>query len=110
MDVSTLQKKLAAGEAIILIDVRDADEVAREPYFVTPPKNYLNIAVLPLLFAAKEELEHKIFQGAEFDPATPIVTLCHSGGRSARACETLREHGWQAESLDGGILAWGKPL
>ncbi|SKC61424.1 ThiF family adenylyltransferase [Okibacterium fritillariae] len=40
------------------------------------------------------------------DAATPVVVLCKSGVRSARAVWELREHGVDARSLRGGILAW----
>lgn len=43
----------------------------------------------------------------------PVVTVCRSGHRSARAAERLREEGVAAENLDGGVLAWaaaGLPL
>lgn len=40
------------------------------------------------------------------DAGTPVVVLCKSGVRSARAVRELREHGVDARSLRGGILAW----
>jgi molybdopterin/thiamine biosynthesis adenylyltransferase/rhodanese-related sulfurtransferase len=40
------------------------------------------------------------------DAATPVIVLCKSGVRSARAVRELREHGVDARSLRGGILAW----
>jgi rhodanese-related sulfurtransferase len=37
----------------------------------------------------------------------PIVVHCHHGGRSARACERLREAGFRrVANLAGGIEAW----
>lgn len=110
MDVATLRHKLAAKENLILLDVRDADEIVAEPFFSVPPKNYLNLPILPLLFSSREELEAKIFDRLGYPTTTSIITLCHSGGRSARACETLRQHGWIAENLDGGKEAWGNPV
>lgn len=110
MDVATLKTRLQSGEPLILIDVRDAEEITKEPYFMTPPKNYLNIPVLPILFASKKELQGKIFGRLQLPLDTPIITLCHSGGRSERACAQLGQHGWNTESLDGGVLAWGEPI
>lgn len=40
------------------------------------------------------------------DAGTPVVVVCKSGVRSARAVRVLREHGVDARSLRGGILAW----
>jgi sulfur-carrier protein adenylyltransferase/sulfurtransferase len=43
----------------------------------------------------------------ELDPASTIVTLCHSGMRSARAVNFLRQMGYsRAINLAGGIHAW----
>lgn len=110
MDVATLKQKLAAGEHLILLDVRDADEIQAEPFFTVPPKNSLNIPILPLLFSSREELEARIFAPLGYPSTTPIITLCHSGGRSSRACQALRQHGWTAENLDGGNEAWGESV
>jgi molybdopterin/thiamine biosynthesis adenylyltransferase/rhodanese-related sulfurtransferase len=43
----------------------------------------------------------------ELDPATPIVTVCHKGGRSLQAMRFLRASGMeQVSNLRGGIEAW----
>jgi rhodanese-related sulfurtransferase len=42
----------------------------------------------------------------DLDRARPVVTVCRSGGRSADAARALEAAGFQAESLDGGMLAW----
>lgn len=49
----------------------------------------------------------------ELDRSTPVVTVCRSGSRSADAAARLRQDGFDAENLDGGLLAWaqaGLPL
>jgi 3-mercaptopyruvate sulfurtransferase SseA len=49
----------------------------------------------------------------ELDRTRPVVTVCRAGTRSAEAAEMLRGEGFDAESLDGGLLAWkwaGLPL
>jgi len=35
-----------------------------------------------------------------------IVTICHSGMRSAVAARTLRRNGWNAVTVRGGMMAW----
>jgi len=36
----------------------------------------------------------------------PVVTMCRTGPRSERAAETLREAGYSADFLAGGVTAW----
>lgn len=42
----------------------------------------------------------------ELDRGRPVVTVCKSGSRSERAATFLREEGFDAENLDGGMEAW----
>jgi rhodanese-related sulfurtransferase len=47
------------------------------------------------------------------DPALPVVVLCLSGHRSLPGTRWLRAHGYEAYSLQGGIMNWtrkGYPL
>ena len=37
-----------------------------------------------------------------------IVAVCRSGSRSAVAVRGLRQLGYDAENLDGGVTAWSK--
>ncbi len=49
----------------------------------------------------------------ELDQARQVITVCPSGRRSQEAVTLLREHGFLAENLDGGLLGWeaeGFPL
>ena len=42
-----------------------------------------------------------------------IAVICRSGGRSSQAVEFLREQGFDAVNVDGGMQAWaeaGKPM
>lgn len=107
MNTLELKEKLRQGESIILLDVRDIDEAKEDSFFLVPSANYLNLPILPLLYSTKEELEAKIFSALGLPTTTLVVTLCLSGGRSARACTQLRNFGWSAENLVGGKEAWG---
>jgi len=42
----------------------------------------------------------------ELDARRPVVTVCLSGIRSAEAAEDLAGHGFEVESLEGGMGAW----
>jgi adenylyltransferase/sulfurtransferase len=88
-----LARRRAGGEDLVLVDVRDADEigVARIEGSVWIP--------LP-------ELEARI---GELLPARAkrIVVHCHHGGRSEKAARLLLDRGFpKVENLEGGIEAW----
>lgn len=85
-----LAARLSRGDALTVIDVREADELAIARF---PDAVHIPLATLPLRMA---EL-----------PAGPLVIACHHGGRSARAVQFLRSHGrTDVANLDGGIDAW----
>jgi rhodanese-related sulfurtransferase len=42
------------------------------------------------------------------DPRVPVVMLCLSGHRSVPGTRWLRAHGYEAYSLQGGLMAWRK--
>jgi rhodanese-related sulfurtransferase len=44
----------------------------------------------------------------ELPTGRPIVAVCRSGSRSATAVRGLRQLGYDAENLDGGVTAWSK--
>ena len=47
------------------------------------------------------------------DSDRPVVVYCRGGNRSAAAAEALRNSGYDAHSIDGGLVAWdeaGLPL
>ena len=51
----------------------------------------------------EDDLEDRV---GELDRSRPIVTVCRAGTRSDDAAEWLRGQGFDAGSLDGGMLAW----
>lgn len=49
----------------------------------------------------------------QLDRSQPVVVYCRGGNRSEMAAEALRNSGWDAHSIDGGLVAWdeaGLPL
>jgi rhodanese-related sulfurtransferase len=57
-----------------------------------------------------DELERRM---GEIDRSRQVVTVCRSGNRSTQAMELLRDKGFEAYSLDGGLAEWaasGLPL
>ncbi|GAA1333418.1 rhodanese-like domain-containing protein [Brachybacterium rhamnosum] len=45
-------------------------------------------------------------RAGELDRERPVVTVCRSGKRSARAAEELAAAGFQADTMGGGMIAW----
>ncbi|MCB9526728.1 MAG: molybdopterin-synthase adenylyltransferase MoeB [Myxococcales bacterium] len=80
----------AAGSgAAHLLDVRTAEEAAAET---------LGGQLIP-----HDQVAARL---AEIPRARPVVVICRSGARSAAATVTLREAGYEAFNLRGGLLAW----
>jgi rhodanese-related sulfurtransferase len=85
-----LRSRLERGDPIFMLDVREPDEVAQWAF-----PGALNIPLGQL----GERVDELPQDGT-------IVVLCHSGMRSASACDALNEAGWAAENLAGGAVAW----
>ncbi len=90
-----VKARIARGEDVFLLDVREPDEVEAWAYPIG-----VNIPLGQL----GDRLD-------EIPKGIPIVVACHMGGRSAAAAKSLSEAGWTAENLTGGALAWaaGEP-
>src|SRR5271155_4660533 len=90
-----VKARIARGEEVFLLDVREPDEVEAWAYPIG-----VNIP-LGQLGQRLDELPRD----------TTIVVACPVGGRSATAAQALSEAGWTAENLTGGAVAWaaGEP-
>ena len=85
--------ELIAKPRVLLVDVRNNDEVARG---VILGAVHIQLAMLPLQY---EKLMN----------ATTVVFYCHSGVRSAHAADFAVNKGVKdVFNLVGGVLAWGK--
>jgi adenylyltransferase/sulfurtransferase len=95
IEPAELQERLAQGEAIRLIDVR-------EPHELQISK--LDQAELMPLGSLASHLH-------ELDSAQEIVLMCKSGTRSARALELLAGAGFRKlKNLRGGINEWARQV
>ena len=72
------------------IDVRDQEEYARGHI-----PGSINIPA--------DELEQRV---DELSDDGPVIVVCDSGKRSAEAAGQLRERGYEAASIEGGMSAW----
>jgi rhodanese-related sulfurtransferase len=87
MDAQTVASRL---DQVQLVDVRYESE-----WDVGHIEGAVNIP--------EEDFDARV---GEIDRTRPVVTVCRAGTRSAEAAEWLRGEGFDAESLDGGMLSW----
>jgi len=94
LSVQELKRKLDAGEALTLIDVRTERE-----------RELASIAGSKLLDdATHAELE-------QLDRSQPLVFLCHHGVRSRQAAEHFLREGFRnVYNVNGGIDAWSQEI
>lgn len=77
-------------EGAMLLDVREPDEWQAGH---APDATHVPLAALA---ASVDQLEKD----------QPIVAVCRVGGRSERAAAVLRQRGYDAVNLAGGMQAW----
>ena len=95
IDVTELKAKQDRGDSFVLVDVREPHEfqIARIPGSVLIPLG---------------ELPKRL---SELNPGDEIVTHCKMGGRSAKACDLLRQNGFaKVVNVKGGITAWSEKV
>jgi rhodanese-related sulfurtransferase len=90
VEPAVVKARLARGEDVFLLDVREPDEVAAWAYPVG-----VNIPMGQL----GDRLD-------EIPRDVTVVVACHVGGRSAAVAQALSDAGWNAENLTGGAVAW----
>jgi len=89
-----LKARLDRHQALVLLDVREDWETA-----LCRLDNATHIPI--------EEIE---FRTAELDQADDIVVYCHHGVRSAAVANFLRQQGFKAVNLQGGVDQWARVI
>jgi len=89
-----LKGRLDRKDPLVLLDVREDWE--------TTLCRLENATHIPI-----EEIE---FRTAELDPADEIVVYCHHGVRSAAVANFLRQQGFKAVNLAGGLDQWARSI
>jgi rhodanese-related sulfurtransferase len=93
LDVRTVKQLLDSGEGFLLLDCREADEVAAARI-----AGSMHISMREISARLAELQPHK---------AQRIIVHCHHGGRSMRVTQFLRQQGFdRAQNMAGGIDAW----
>jgi len=92
-NVADVAARLKAGEAFVLVDVREDSEWAAG-------------RIPGAIHLGKGVIERDI-ENAVADPATPMVVYCGGGYRSALVADTLQKMGYtNVLSMDGGATGW----
>jgi rhodanese-related sulfurtransferase len=89
-----LADKLAAGDKLVVIDVREPSEYSTG--HIAGSRN------IPLGQIAG--------RAAEVPALGPVYLICRSGGRSGSAARQLAGHGCEAINVAGGMMAYPGPV
>lgn len=85
-----VEQKMKSAENITILDVREDDEWE---------SGHIEGAVHIPLWQLPQSLDR-------LDPQDETVVVCHSGGRSLRACEYLSSLGYRVTNMAGGMSSW----
>ena len=95
MDADTLKNRLAGKDGLLVLDVRNADEMKGPLGHVAGARN-IAVADLPNLVSGLHAVKHK-----------PIVIVCQTEMRSLKAGQILARAGFtDLAVLRGGMEAW----
>src|SRR5690349_16484784 len=94
-----LARRLDDGERLQLLDVRAAERVAQARVTLGAT---LDFRAVP----ASDMYRLDTLEPLRLDPAAPVAVICGHGNSSKRATQFLRERGFEAYSVAGGMAAW----
>ena len=92
MSISIAELKKIAKDSYELLDIRSEVEISH--------------GAIPGAIAVKPEEIEKKLKNKELDPEKKQVICCSRGKISVEIAEELEEEGYNAESLEGGYVAW----
>jgi rhodanese-related sulfurtransferase len=98
--VAELDEMIERGESFLLLDVRNQDEFERWKIEGRNPFETLHIPYFQFI----EDEEASV---SRVPKGKPIVVVCAKGGSSDYVAGVLRERGYEAVNLEGGMIAWG---
>jgi adenylyltransferase/sulfurtransferase len=94
ISVQELKAKMDRKEKFVLVDVRE-------------PKEYAIARIEGSTLIPLGALPDRM---GELDKSAKLIVHCKAGGRSAKAVALLREKGYDAVNVAGGIDAWSKSI
>ena len=92
MSISVAELKKLEKDSYELLDIRSEVEISH--------------GAIPGAIAVKPEEIEKKLKNKELDPEKKQVICCSRGKISVEIAEELEEEGYNAESLEGGYVAW----
>ncbi len=94
IDVDELERRHAAEEPFVLLDVREPEELATAsiPWATAIPMGQIPARM------------------GELPRGVQLVCMCHHGSRSEHVAEFLAANGYEAVNLTGGIDAWSRAI
>lgn len=98
--VAELDEMMERGEPFLLLDVRNQDEFERWKIEGRNPFETIHIPY----FAFLENEEGNV---SRIPKGKRIVAVCAKGGSSDYVANVLRDRGYDAVNLEGGMIAWG---
>lgn len=98
--VGELKRMLDRGEPFVLLDVRNDEEFERWRIEGRYPFETIHIPY----FAFLEDEEESV---SRVPKESLIIAVCAKGGASDYVASILRERGYDALNLEGGMIAWG---
>jgi rhodanese-related sulfurtransferase len=101
VDSHSLKQMLDSKRNLILLDVRDEDKFQMGSLYAEEIQT-LNV---PFLIMREQAEPFDDDTSRQLENAT-IVTVCTTGNKAQKAAAFLREKGYSAVSLDGGLTAW----
>jgi glyoxylase-like metal-dependent hydrolase (beta-lactamase superfamily II) len=97
VDVAALREMLAQARPLTLLDVRPEEEWAE---WRIPGSRHVDA------YSALKAGDLNALAGVDLPGDKPVITICGAGVTSLTAARQLRERGYQAHSLTGGMKAW----
>jgi glyoxylase-like metal-dependent hydrolase (beta-lactamase superfamily II)/rhodanese-related sulfurtransferase len=94
-----LARRLDQGERVQLLDIRAAEHVAQGRVTLGATLDFRAIA-------ASQLYQLPTLEPLRLDPAAPVAVICGHGNSSTQATGFLRERGFEAYSVAGGMAAW----
>ncbi|MGY3715325.1 rhodanese-like domain-containing protein [Sutcliffiella cohnii] len=85
-----LKAKLEKGEELLLVDVREDEEVEMG---IIPQAKHIKMGDIP------ESLD-------QFEKDKEYIFICRSGRRSENVCAYLQDQGYKVRNMVGGMLDW----